>query len=180
MGVRVSSCPPFKDKSRKGSFLVVSCVLTYFWIKMYKLSASVRWGIWGKYSNIKPILAILGRWDLLALLGLYLHLFTNYLHPNFIFFKINYQFLPIYLAFSQAELVQVDFSHKNWDFHKYLWDWNASAGVKSQYSVARAMLASDETLRYRRFKSVIWQAEKKFRTWCFSQNEILLKKSSIF
>ena len=26
----------------------------------YKLSASVRWGIWGKYSNIKPILAILG------------------------------------------------------------------------------------------------------------------------
>ena len=24
-----------------------------------KLSASVRWGIWGKYSNIQPILAIL-------------------------------------------------------------------------------------------------------------------------
>lgn len=26
----------------------------------YKLSASVRWGIWGKYPNIKPILAIFG------------------------------------------------------------------------------------------------------------------------
>ena len=28
--------------------------------KEYKLSASVRWGIWGKYSNIKPLMAIFG------------------------------------------------------------------------------------------------------------------------
>ena len=133
----------------------------------YKLSASVRWEILGKYLNIKPILTILGCWDLLALLGLYLHLFTNYLHPNFIFLKINWVSLPIYLAFSQVKLVQVKFSHIIWDVHKYLWDWNGSAGVKSQCSVARAMLAGDETLRCRRFKSMIWQAEKEMQDLMF-------------
>ena len=69
-------------------------------------------------------MAILIEWDALALLGLYLHLFTNYLHPNFIFFKINDQLLPIYLAFSQVNLVQVKNHLMVWDAENYLWDWD--------------------------------------------------------
>ena len=45
---KAEACKAFTPGSNPG-------VAFYF----YKLSASVRWGIWGKYTNIKPILAIL-------------------------------------------------------------------------------------------------------------------------